>query len=71
MDEMVGRDATWRGTWFAAAMAVLLAVLALLSWAGVILDRRDAPQLVLMALGSAALFVIGRVFLRLSERKAR
>ncbi|HEY0312214.1 MAG TPA: hypothetical protein VGC56_06930 [Allosphingosinicella sp.] len=58
------RRAALRGMWSAGAFAIVLAALAGLIWMGAIGQRDDAPMVLLMAAGSAALFIVMRFFIR-------
>lgn len=59
------RRATFRAMWFAAAFAFVCAVLAALSWAGIIGKSQDVPMLLLMALGGIVIFILIRLVIRL------
>ena len=50
--------------WFAAAFALVCAALAALARTGVIGQQRDAPVLLLMAVGGVVLLVFSRLVIR-------
>jgi hypothetical protein len=60
------RRAAVRAKWFAAAFAILCAVGAALSWAGVTGHRQDVSALLLMSLGGFALFIFSWFMIRLA-----
>jgi hypothetical protein len=59
------RRAAILGMWFAAAFAVVFAVIAALSWLGFVGKPEDASMALLMALGGAVLFISMRLIIRL------
>jgi hypothetical protein len=58
------RRAAYRCMWLGAAFALICAALAAFSWAGLMGQRKDAPMLVLMAVGGVVLFIFTRLVIR-------